>query len=317
MWLDKLKKVASTAFAGRAWPQPPWHARASPAEPKVKPAEQPELKPKLLQFDAQGNLQTLREERTKIQTHENFSWRTWHEAPALRQTLDEEMAKSILLLVVQRLFFDMPAPKGVHLVRRRGALSCVASMDLEPRALRIAPVVTGRQFIVAKTQHPHAIFVQVPLRQDMIVPLYIVPELKLPKTPIQTVDVPVVDGEAALTDHNWSSENRACLFWAVTRPKVDTATRGDGDAVQAPNDPRTNASFEWVDVVTMLGIEATGTVQTVTTGIPIITNRHAIASGDVIYLPPTAQTPKPQESKAPRTWLTDLMTEMRRTSQAS
>ena len=174
MWLDKLKKVASTAFAGRAWPQPPWEARASPPEPKVKPALEPELKPKRsrrnIQRDAQGNIQTQQEERPQIKTFEILSWRTWHEAPALRQTLDEEMAKSILFLALQRLFLDMPAPKGVDLVRRKGTVSCVASMDLEPRALRIAPVVTGRQYIVAKTAHPNAIFVQVPLRHDMNVP---------------------------------------------------------------------------------------------------------------------------------------------------
>ena len=307
MWLDKLKKVASTAFAGRAWPQPPWHARASQPEPKVKPALQPELKPKLLQFDAQGNIQTLQEERPKISTFEILSWRTWHEAPALRQTLDEEMAKSILLLVVQRLFLDMPAPTGVHLVRRKGTVSCVASMDLEPQALRIALVVTGRQYIVAKTAHPNAIFVQVPLRHDMIVPLYIAPEFKLPTTPTLTVDVPVRDGEAALTDHDWARNHAACLFWAVQRgPKPGAATRGHGDAVPAPNDAQVNASFELVDVATIVGIQATESIETLTTQIPIITNTHAIASGDVIYLPPTSQTPKlPKPSKV-QTWLTAL-----------
>ena len=76
MWLDKLKKVASTAFAGRAWPRPPWEARAPPPEPKAKPAKPPELKPKLLQFDAHGNIQTLQEERPKISTFEILSWRT-------------------------------------------------------------------------------------------------------------------------------------------------------------------------------------------------------------------------------------------------
>eukprot|EP00974_Lingulodinium_polyedra_P105129 10179014-Lingulodinium_polyedra.AAC.1 len=66
------------------------------------------------------------------------------------------MAKSILLLAVHRLFLDTPAPKGVDLVRRKGALSCVATMDFEPRALQIAPVVTGRQYIVGKSTHPNA-----------------------------------------------------------------------------------------------------------------------------------------------------------------
>ena len=146
-----------------------------------------------------------------------------------------------------------------------------------------------------------------PLRHDMIVPLYIAPEFKLPTTPTLTVDVPVRDGEAALTDHDWARNHAACLFWAVQRgPKPGAATRGHGDAVPAPNDAQANASFEWVDVVTVLGIEATGSVQTVTTQIPIITNTHAIASGDAIYLPPTAPKPKlPPPSKA-QTWLTDL-----------
>ena len=194
------------------------------------------------------------------------------------------MAKSILLLAVQRLFLDMPAPKGVDLVRRKGTVSCVASRDLKPGALRIAPVVTGSKYIVAKTAPPHAIFVQVQLRSDMIVPLYINPELKLPTTPTLTVDVPVRDGEAALTDHDWTRNHAACLFWAVQRgPKPGAATRGHGDAVPAPNDAQVNASFEWVDVVTRLGIEATESEQTATTNIPIITNIHAIASGDAIY----------------------------------
>ena len=125
-------------------------------------------------------------------------------------------------------------------------------MDLEPQALRIAPVVTGRQYIVVKTAHPNAIFVQVPLRHDMIVPLYIAPEFKLPTTPTLTVDVPVRDGEAALTDHDWARNHAACLFWAVQRgPKPGAATRGHGDAVPAPNDAQVNDSFELVDVVTM------------------------------------------------------------------
>ena len=114
-----------------------------------------------------------------------------------------------------------------------------------------------------------------------------------------------------LTDHDWARNHAACLFWAVQRgPKPGAATRGHGDAVPAPNDAQVNASFEWVDVVTMLGIEATESVQTVTTQIPIITNTHAIASGDVIYLPPTAPKPKlPPPSKV-QTWLTDLKKEL-------
>ena len=178
-------------------------------------------------------------------------------------------------------------------------------------------MVTGRQYIVVKTAHPNAIFVQVPLRHDMIVPLYIAPEFKLPTTPTLTVDVPVRDGEAALTDHDWARNHAACLFWAVQRgPKPGVATRGHGDAVPAPNDAQVNASFEWVDVVTVLGAEATGSVQTVTTQIPIITNTHAIASGDVIYLPPTGSKPKPAAEGKAETWLTSLMRDLN-TSKAS
>ena len=141
----------------------------------------------------------------------------------------------------------------------------------------------------------------------MIVPLYIAPEFKLPTTPTLTVDVPVRDGEAALTDHDWARNHAACLFWAVQRgPKPGVATRGHGDAVPAPNDAQANASFEFVDVVTMLGIEATESVQTVTTQIPIITNTHAIASGDVIYLPAAPKPKPPPRNKPPQTWLTDL-----------
>eukprot|EP00974_Lingulodinium_polyedra_P119566 11171636-Lingulodinium_polyedra.AAC.1 len=66
------------------------------------------------------------------------------------------MAKSVLLLAVQRLFLDLLAPKGVDLVRRKGAVSCVANIDFEPKALQIAPVVTGRQYIVGKSTHPNA-----------------------------------------------------------------------------------------------------------------------------------------------------------------
>ena len=43
MWLDKLKKVASTVFAGRAWPQPPWQARVSPPEAKGEARSQAQV----------------------------------------------------------------------------------------------------------------------------------------------------------------------------------------------------------------------------------------------------------------------------------
>ena len=259
----------------------------------------------------------MQEERPKISTFEILSWRTWHEAPALRQTLYDDMAKSVLLLALQRLFLDMPTPKGVDLVRRKGQVSCVASMDLEPRSLRIAPVVTGRQYIVTKTTHPNAIFVQVPLSHDMSVPLYIVPEFKLPTTPPLPVDMPVRNGEAALTNHDWAQKDAACLFWAVQRgqgvlrgspaaPRADTAT------VVAPP----NVSFELVDVVTVLGIEPTESLHPVTTQIPIITNTRAIASGDVIYLPPTGSKPKPAAEGKAETWLTSLMRDLN-TSKAS
>ena len=141
----------------------------------------------------------------------------------------------------------------------------------------------------------------------MSVPLYIVPEFKLPSTPPLPVDMPVRNGEAALTNHEWAQKDAACLFWAVQRGQgilraVKLDSRADTATVVAPP----NASFELVDVVTMLGIEATESVQTVTTQIPIITNTDAIASGESIYLPPTAPKPKlPPPSKA-QTWLTDL-----------
>ena len=230
-WLDRLKKLAPAAWAGRAWPPTTWRARAPPPTVAVKPAQPPEIKPKLLNYDAQGNLLTLQEEQTKISTYEILNWRTWYEAPQLRESLDEEMAKSLLLVAVQRLFLDMPAPKGVDLVRRKGAVSCVATMEFEAGALEIAPVVTGKQFIVGKTTHPCAVHVQVPIGADKIVPLYIVPELKLPTPPSLTADVLVRDGEAALTDHEWARNHTACLFWTVQRgPKPAAATRGHGDS---------------------------------------------------------------------------------------
>ena len=313
-WLEQMKKLGETTFAGRTWPKPPWRARASPPKPEVTPKNLPELKPKLLQFDAQGNIQRMQEERPHISTFEILSWRTWHEAPALRQTLYDDMAKSVLLLAVQRLFLDMPTPKGVDLVRRKGQVSCVASMDLEPRSLRIAPVVTGRHYIVTKTTHPNAIFVQVPLSHDMSVPLYIVPEFKLPTTPTLTADMPVRNGEAALTNHDWAHKDAACLFWAVQRGQPQQGRARDDTA---PSDAPPNASFELVDVVTISGIEPTESLHSVTTQIPIITNTRAIASGDVIYLPPTAPKPKlPPPSKA-QTWLTDLIKDLKRKSKAS
>ena len=78
------------------------------------------MKPQLLKYDAQGNLLTQQAERTKIETYEILNWRTWYEAPQLRESLDEEMAKSVLLVAVQRLFLDMPAPKGVDFAPQRG-----------------------------------------------------------------------------------------------------------------------------------------------------------------------------------------------------
>ena len=115
------------------------------------------------------------------------------------------------------------------------------------------------------------------------------------------------DGEAALTDHDWARNHAACLFWAVQRgPKPGAATRGHGDAVPAPNDAQVNASFELVDVATMSTIEATKSIETLTTQIPIITNTHAIASGDAIYLPPTAPKPMGRPPSKAKTWFTVL-----------
>ena len=304
-WLDRLKKLAPAAWAGRVWPTPTWRARAPPPTVAGKPAQPPEMKPKLLKYDAQGNLLTLQEEQTKISTYEILNWRTWYEAPQLRESLDEEMAKSLLLVAVQRLFLDMPAPKGVDLVRRKGAVSCVATMEFEAGALQIAPVVTGKQYIVGKTTHPCAVHVQVPIGADKIVPLYIVPELKSPTPPSLTADVLVRDGEAALTDHEWARNHTACLFWTVQRgPKPAAATRGHGDS--APDDGTVNCSYSVVEVVHLVGIQATESVQPLTLHIPIVTNTQTIAPGDVLILPPTPPKPKPPPPSKARTWLTDV-----------
>ena len=128
--------------------------------------------------------------------------------------------------------------------------------------------------------------------------------------------MPVRNGEAALTNHDWAQKDAACLFWAVERGRtVQRATpsaRDDTATVVAPP----NASFELVDVVTILGIEPTESLHPVTTQIPIITNTRAIASGDVIYLPPTGSKPKPAAEGKAETWLTSLMRDLN-TSKAS
>ena len=62
----------------------------------------------------------------------------------------------------------------------------------------------------------------------------------------------------------------------------------------------------------MLGIEPTESIHPVTTQIPIITNTHAIASGDAIYLPPTAPKPQPPKPTKVHTWLTYLKNDLKK-----
>ena len=101
----------------------------------------------------------------------------------------------------------------------------------------LAPVVTGRQYIVAKTAHPNAIFVQVPLRHDMIVPLYIAPypapRLRNKKKPSYPNGVDVranlVPGERAKPRADCSTRLLKPVLFVQQKAGVRKVTKKDAD----------------------------------------------------------------------------------------
>ena len=273
---------------------------------KKEESELPEVAPKVLQFDGDGNPVSEQDSivDTKVSHDERYNWMAWVKTDVFKNHYEFLCAKWTCITAIMKLHLRTVDPElKVEIKKEKGKVKCVALTDFEVGAIRLPLAIWRPETLADKSEHPHALVVDYEetragnateggTKDFKIRRVFKAsPDLSLPKL------APSVEGRPS--DHEWKPSNSANLFWAIKRYHEESEWNCDTCEVR-------------VNEVVAVAFNACATVKdkdpismAAQVTLPLITNARKIKQGDELVLkcPP----PPEKEKKDPKrkTWITE------------